>query len=121
VHPLCFLFFLFSSSFVCASNILGMAVCCERICATFTGKTCLVPRSDEFECQGQRLRSPGTKNALGTPAAAVDGTILSLPGVISGACMLFMFGKTSLAVLLFFCYFWLWLPIVYSKMHLQYF
>jgi len=31
----------------------------ERICARFTGKTCLVPRSDEFECQ--RSTSPGTK------------------------------------------------------------
>jgi len=35
----CFLFF------VCASNISGTA---ERICAKFTGKTCLVPLSDEF-------------------------------------------------------------------------
>jgi len=33
----------------------------EPICAKFTGKTCLVPRSDEFEGQGQRSRSPGTK------------------------------------------------------------
>ena len=44
--------------FVCESNISGTA---ERICAKFTGKTCLVPRSDEFECQGQRSRSQGTK------------------------------------------------------------
>ena len=36
----------------------------ERICAKFTPKTCLVLRSDEFECQ--RSRSPGTKNALCT-------------------------------------------------------
>ena len=51
--------------FVCVWNILGMA---ERICAKFIRKTCLVPhpRSDEFECQGQRSRSPGTKNALCT-------------------------------------------------------
>ena len=33
----------------------------ERIWAKFTGKTCLVPRSDEFEYEGQRSRSPGTK------------------------------------------------------------
>jgi len=44
--------------FVCASNISGTA---ERICAKFTVNMCLVPRSDEFECQGQRWRSPGTK------------------------------------------------------------
>jgi len=49
--------------FVCASYILGMA---ERICAKFTRKMCLVPRSDEFVCQGQRLRSQGT-NVLCTP------------------------------------------------------
>ena len=45
--------------FVCHSNILGTA---ERICAKFAEKTCLVPRLDEFKCQGQRSRSPGTKN-----------------------------------------------------------
>jgi len=43
--------------FVCYSNILGTAEC---FCTKFTGKTCLVPRSDKFECQGQRSRSPGT-------------------------------------------------------------
>ena len=37
--------------FVCVWNISGTA---ERICAKFTEKTCLVPRSDEFEGQGQR-------------------------------------------------------------------
>jgi len=45
-------------------RIAGIA---ERICAKFTRKTCLVLRSYEFECQGQRSRSPGTKNALCTP------------------------------------------------------
>jgi len=30
--------------------------------------------------------------------AAADGTILSLPGVISAVCVRFMFGKTSLAL-----------------------
>jgi len=39
--------------FVCVWNISGTA---ERICAKFTGKTCLVPRSDEFEGQGQFRR-----------------------------------------------------------------
>jgi len=39
------------SFFVSHSNISGTA---ERICAKFTGKTCLVHRSEEFECQGQK-------------------------------------------------------------------
>jgi len=42
--------------FVCVQNISGTA---EQICAKFTGKTRLVPPSDEFECQ--RSRSPGNK------------------------------------------------------------
>ena len=46
--------------FVCHSNISGMT---ERICAKFTATTCLVPRSNEFECQGQRSRSQGQKGA----------------------------------------------------------
>jgi len=33
----------------------------ELICDKFTGKMCLVPRSGEFEGQGQMSRSPGTK------------------------------------------------------------
>jgi len=62
--------------FVCASNISGMA---ERICSKFIVKTCCVPRSYEFECQGQRSRSPGTKNALCsliTPGSGRNGTRL---------------------------------------------
>jgi len=38
----------------------------ERIYAKFTRKTCLVLRSDEFECQGQRSRATETKNAMCT-------------------------------------------------------
>jgi len=45
-----------------------------------TGKTCLVTRSDKFECQGQRSRLPGSKTAF-----------LAL----SAASVWFMFGKTS--------------------------
>jgi len=56
-------FFVFH--FVCESNISGTA---ERICAKFTGKTCLVPRSDEFECQGQRSRWPRTKTHCPVPS-----------------------------------------------------
>ena len=39
--------------FVCVWNISGTA---ERICAKLTEKTWLVPRSDEFEGQGQRSK-----------------------------------------------------------------
>ena len=55
-----------SVTFVCTSNISGTD---ERICAKFTGKTCLVPRSDEFECQTQSLKVKVTrdKNARCTP------------------------------------------------------
>jgi len=48
--------------FVCLWNILGTA---ERICAKFTGKTCLVPCSDEFECQGQRSKVKVTRDKNG--------------------------------------------------------
>ena len=65
--------------FVCVWYISRAA---ERTCAKFTGKMCLVPRSDKFECQGQRSRSPGTKRHFST---------------LSAACVRFMFGKTFLA------------------------
>jgi len=71
----------------------------ERICAKFTGKTCLVPRSDEFECQvstskvkgheGQKMRSalPSPPSSDGMECArckcrhaAAAGTIPSLRG-----------------------------------------
>jgi len=56
--------------FVCVWNISG---------AKFTRKTCWVPRSDEFEGQGQKSRSPGIKKTF-----------------LSVACVRFMFGKASL-------------------------
>jgi len=78
---------------------------------------CLVPRLDEFECQGQRSRSPGTKNALYTsitPRPRPNGThsqqMTSRSGkwhhsVSAGGgglfrqpCVRCMFGKTSLAL-----------------------
>jgi len=102
---------LFVYHFVCESNISGTA---ERICAKFAGKTCLVPRSDEFECQGQRSRSPGTKmrSALPSPPTATEWNALAAnnvinqqtgpfrrcQGVISAFCVQFVFGKTSLAL-----------------------
>jgi len=51
--------------------LLGTA---ERICAKFTQKTCLVPRSDEFEGRGHHF-------------SALSGA----------ACVQFVFGKRSLA------------------------
>jgi len=52
--------------FACESNISGTA---EQICAKFTGKTCLVPGTEEFECQSQRSKVKVTrdKNTLCTP------------------------------------------------------
>jgi len=47
---------IFFCLFACVRNIPGTA---ERICAKFTRKTCLIPCSDEFECQGQRSMSRG--------------------------------------------------------------
>jgi len=49
-----FLFF-----FVCAAIIWGTP---EWICAKFTGRTCLGPRLDEFECQGQRSKFKVTED-----------------------------------------------------------
>jgi len=53
----------------------------EEICCKFVAKTCLAPRWDKFECQGQMSRSPGTKRHFFGPSAA---------------CMQFV--KTSLAL-----------------------
>jgi len=44
-----------------------MAGTAERICAKFTRKTCLVPRSKEFECQGQSHQEQKKRCALRTP------------------------------------------------------
>jgi len=67
--------------FVCVCNISGTA---ERICVRFTRKTCLVRRSDDFECQGQMSRSLGTKTVffgpLERPACGLfDKTSLAKP------------------------------------------
>jgi len=48
---------------VCVWNISGTA---ERICAKFTRKTCLIPRSDEFEGQGKRSKVNVTRDKNGT-------------------------------------------------------
>jgi len=91
---------------------------------------CFVPRSDKFECQGQR--SQGTKIRCALPSAlppSSDSMVCSDAwhivtrslqiafyssrwhhcvttgggGVISVPCMQFMFGKTSLALVLLVC------------------
>ena len=61
--------------FVCVRNFSGTA---EHICAKFTRKTCLLHRCDEFEGQGQRLRSSGTNMAFSALSA------------LSAACVWFM-------------------------------
>jgi len=66
--------------FVCVWNISGTA---EQICAKFTRKACLVPRSDEFEGQCQRSKVKVTRDKR--------RHILAL----LAACMRFVFGKTS--------------------------
>ena len=99
---------------VCHSNISGMA---EQICAKFTGKMCLVPRSDEFEGWGQRSGHQGQKMqcALVWPRPpAYDWYALTANnikqqrtgpfhrcwGCISGGlCAVYVY-KTSLAVVL---------------------
>ena len=82
---------------------------------------CLVFHVDEFECQSQRSKSPGTKKyAMRShhPPAATEWNALTANnvmrqqmgpfrcywgGVISAGCMHFMFGKTSLARSSFVC------------------
>jgi len=65
--------------FACESNISRTA---KRICAKFTGKTCLVPRSEEFECQGQgsKVKVTRDKNAL--------RTIITLPAATEWSVLL---------------------------------
>ena len=62
--------------FVCVWNISRTA---ERICAKFSQKMCFVPCSFDFEGQGQRSRSPGTKTTF-------------------FSCVRFVFDKTSFLV-----------------------
>jgi len=80
------------------SNISGTA---ERICAKFTEKMYLVPRSDDSECQGQRSKVKVTRDKKRAVRShhprqprnesrwlqITSRTIPSLPGVISAACV----------------------------------
>jgi len=78
--------------FACAWNISETA---EGICAKFTGKTCLVPRLDDFEDQGQKSK---VKVTMGKKLHF----LAFLPAYVR-----FMFGKTSLSSsLLFRCFFY---------------
>ena len=106
------------SLFVCLLY-LGMA---KRICAIFTVKTCLIPRSDVFEYQGQRSKVKLTrdKNALSAADTPVrsngmrslknsvqqqrTGLFPGCQGVFSGACVRCVFGETSLALVSCYCY-----------------
>jgi len=56
-----------------------MAGTAERICTKFTRKTCLVLRSEKFECQGQRSKIKVTRNKkalciYNTPRCRRNGT-----------------------------------------------
>ena len=42
----------------------------ERICVKSTWKTCLVPRSDEFESQSQRSKAKVTRDKTGKTATS---------------------------------------------------
>ena len=76
----------------------------ERICTKLSRKTCLVLRSDEFECQRSKVKVTRNKNALCTHntaavwrewnglvadnvAQAADAMIRSLQRVTSLACV----------------------------------
>jgi len=65
----------------------------ERICAKFTEKSSLVPRSEEFECQGQRSKINVTDKKRKSAAFFGSGP--------RGLCVRCMFGKTSLALVTF--------------------
>jgi len=103
--------------FVCVWNISGSV---EWTCAKFTRKTWLVPRSDQFEGQGQRSKTPGTKNGIfrqyirncwtdlcQTDTEDVFGPLLrrvwrSRSRSILAACVWFILGKDIFALVLSF-------------------
>jgi len=55
----------------CVWNIPGIA---KRICAKFATKTCLAPRSEEFEGQGQRSKVKGHQEQKRDISADISGT-----------------------------------------------
>jgi len=74
--------------FVCVWSISATA---KRICAKFTGRTCLVPRSDKFECQGQR-RKVKVNTDKNEKVRHFSGALLGMRGR-RGPCVRRMFGK----------------------------
>ena len=52
-----------------SADISGIA---ELISDKFTCKTSLVPRSEEFEGQNQRSRTPGIKNSIFGPLSGLS-------------------------------------------------
>ena len=91
--------------FGCIWNTLGTA---ERIYARFTRKIRLVHRLDEFEGQGQRLNAKVTRDNRRHFST------------LSAACVLFMFGKTSLASVLILSVGDLGLLVIFSgKFHVS--
>jgi len=122
ISVISFVFFLFF--FVCLSlKYLGNGW--TDLCQIYS-EVVFGPSSDEFECPGQRSRSPGTKkNALSadTPRLCTNGMTslqtacsssgwhhLVPAGVILVSCMQCMFGIMSLALdLFFFVFFCLWI------------
>ena len=98
---------MFSAASVC---LFVNTITIKRSMTKVGGQVHSTEISLEFECQGQRLRSPGTKNALSaadTPGcvrmicarckqrpAAADGPISWLPGGVFGACVQCMFGES---------------------------
>jgi len=57
---------LFLAPSVCGFCVWNISGSIERICAKFTRKTCLVPRTDELEGQGQTSSWTGTKGQNGS-------------------------------------------------------
>jgi len=114
LHKVLFLALSVTFCFFCEQNISGTA---EWISVTFTVKTCLVPRSYEFECQGQGHQGQKTLCTLTILWQQRNGmrlvqitlcsssrwhhSVADGGGVISMACMWFVFGKTSVALVLF--------------------
>ena len=129
--------------FVCEWNT-GIWGTAERICAKFTVMTCLVSSSDEFECQGQTSNVKVTRDKTGKTAESSPLTVhykacavrrtlqvtsrssrrhnsvaVGVTGwrqcTMTAACMRFVFGKTSLALVIVFVFYY---SLTTSKIYL---
>jgi len=83
----------------------------EQVCAKFTGNTSLVSRLDEFECEGQRSRSPVTKTrlALQSPLAAYKWYVLAANGLVGWGLTALLTQNRSYRA-------WRFVGIFYSKL-----